>query len=422
MKKIGNSIFRSEQRKGVDSALGNWRESSNKDLLSTELGQSSRNMPITFVIPAKRNIAFKPRPTFFKNFLKQLEEVEKTLIRSNNKYENPEERIHVIRGVYYGTEWNIDYQVEKSDVRNRAFQTYTSSLEPDDIRKHVSSEQYWFLFNSFEIYESSSRRKGFDFGHAIIGLDARASYSSRNIAVPFHGGGTGLEVSTWLGDLGGAAGMLSIKRMKNPSKRAIDMFKGSSFGGWVNLEGDVAAYCIANNIEDESLRLKFEDGKRLSDSISNYLYEDKNWENRVSNFLKLIGAKVNNGKIQNKEEFLLAISSKIFHFAELYMTNRLIQSNSSSTSNLLQASKHLFGATVEVTSIFLHILENNMITNKNARLESFSYNPEPSKAGKPLKKFIYAKELEKQSNDLKNKGEELMRDVEETFRKFKSRF
>ncbi|ADO69801.1 hypothetical protein [Stigmatella aurantiaca] len=36
-----------------------------------------------------------------------------------NDYDDVEDRIHVIRGVYYGTVWSADYQGEKSPVRKR---------------------------------------------------------------------------------------------------------------------------------------------------------------------------------------------------------------------------------------------------------------------------------------------------------------
>ncbi len=111
----------------------------------------------------------------------------------------------------------------KWNLRNKMFQNYTYSFEPDDPRSLIGNDLYQFLLSSAEVKEANS--KGIDFGHLMIGLDARNSYLARETAYPLHGGGTGLEIVTWLGDLGGGAGMLAIKRILNPSYRAIKLLK-----------------------------------------------------------------------------------------------------------------------------------------------------------------------------------------------------
>lgn len=74
------------------------------------------------------------------------------------------------------------------------------------------------LYQSPEITDSA--RKMIDFGHLIIGLDARRSYISRN---------TSSTRRNWVGkcnmggDIGGGVGMLAYRRTSDPKTRAKDL-------------------------------------------------------------------------------------------------------------------------------------------------------------------------------------------------------
>lgn len=162
----------------------------------------------------------------FKQLVALVKQAEEILIK--NGHEDMEDRIHILRGIYYGTEWSVDYKSEKSSMRNFAFNfPYTNSFEPKDARKELKcfkdckAELYNSLFESYEVFDS--KYKAVDFGHLIIGLDARRSWRASNFHIPTQGG-TGLEICTWVGDLGGGVGNLATKRVNNPKIRAKTLF------------------------------------------------------------------------------------------------------------------------------------------------------------------------------------------------------
>jgi hypothetical protein len=71
--------------------------------------------------------------------------------------------------------------------------------------------------------QQSQDVEGVDMGHILIGLDARMSWSSRVPNIPAHGA-TGVGITTWVGDLGGATARLAVDRTKNPSSARINIF------------------------------------------------------------------------------------------------------------------------------------------------------------------------------------------------------
>lgn len=161
---------------------------------------------------------FRPAKNF-KELISLVKQSEEILV--SNGYENINDRISILRGIYYGTEWSLDYINEKSDARNFAFDLYTFSKVTADARKALICSStcrgnlFESLINSFEIFDS--KYKAIDFGHLIIGLDSRRSWSAINTPL---NGGTGLENNTWVGDLGGGVAKLSLDRVDYPNKRA----------------------------------------------------------------------------------------------------------------------------------------------------------------------------------------------------------
>src|SRR5262249_22241979 len=64
-----------------------------------------------------------------------------------------EQRIHVLRGIYYGTEWSNDYRVERSPVRNLGFQVYTASTTPPDPRRCLDCGLFEALGQSQDVHD-----------------------------------------------------------------------------------------------------------------------------------------------------------------------------------------------------------------------------------------------------------------------------
>jgi hypothetical protein len=136
------------------------------------------------------------------------------------------DQIHALCGLYYGTTWSKDYAVEKSVLRNEGFQRFTRPSEPDptksvprDVTALLDCGLADALKNSQDTVDPGGRHV--DFGHLLIGLDARfdPAFASK-VSYPVLGGvtsvdlgGTGTELVTWLGDLGGGAASLAITRV-----------------------------------------------------------------------------------------------------------------------------------------------------------------------------------------------------------------
>jgi hypothetical protein len=85
-------------------------------------------------------------------------------------YTDPGERLAILRGLYDGTEWSLDFIREKSPVRNLAFRIYTGALAPADPRPFMSCGLAGVLQDSQDTADSTRK---LDVGHALIGIDAR---------------------------------------------------------------------------------------------------------------------------------------------------------------------------------------------------------------------------------------------------------
>src|SRR5580704_13840856 len=96
------------------------------------------------------------------------------------------EQIKILRGVYYGTTWSHDYQVEKSDARNTGFTAFTGSTGVPRQAQPILDEG---LFEALQASQDMAEgARSLDFGHLIIGLDARESAIARNVPFPGFGG------------------------------------------------------------------------------------------------------------------------------------------------------------------------------------------------------------------------------------------
>jgi len=317
----------------------------------------------------------------FKDLVKLVAEAEKELISCG--YTTIEERVHIIRGLYYGTTWSMDYDVEKSPVRNLAFNVpYTGSTEPDDPRKCLDCSLIDALKKSAEVTDG---KRSFDFGHAIIGMDARRSVVARNINIPTQGG-TGLDIVTWLGDLGGGAGMLSIRRMTDPTRRVKTVFTGSDFGGAVNLEGDIGGFLLARDTTSSSIsNLDFTGKTYLWETLDNYLdpaAKGSDWNNRCQLFLAMLGGTFTGTTLTNRSTLETSLAGKIRDFGLWYMINRLRQTGTFSKKTATDASKHLVGASSEVTKVFLDIM-TSCATGAITTLKPVS-DPAPTAPGNAL--------------------------------------
>jgi hypothetical protein len=148
------------------------------------------------------------------------------------------DRLHVLGGIYFGTPWSRDYDVEKSIARNAGFQLFLARPygPGDDPRPCLRP-------GLFDALKRNPDVGGVDLGRVLIGLDARMRLASR--AIEFSDTkSTGLEITTWVGDLGGATARLALDRVLAAKTPALKYFAGTDCGIPPNLEGDVSAYCV----------------------------------------------------------------------------------------------------------------------------------------------------------------------------------
>lgn len=200
-------------------------------------------------------------------------------------------------------------------------------------------------------------------------------------------GGTGLEISTWLGDLGGGAGMIAYRRVANPTISAMSVFRGSHFGDAVNLEGDVAGCPVARNttatsVSDPSAPVF--PTSSIADTLETYLAPSGSraeWNSRCSNFLQMLGGQLDSsGRLTNRSTLVASLADQIEGFRSWYLVNRLCQQGRLTLTMLREASRHITGASNEVAQIFVDAL-NYCSNSSGGRLEARGAAPLPSPPG-----------------------------------------
>ncbi len=258
--------------------------------------------------------------------------------------------VHILRGIFYGTKWSMDNQVEGSEMRNVAFQIYTASMSPDDPRPIIGTSLFLALRGSAEVKDPNGRYT--DFGHLIIGLDSR-DWVSRTVNIPSQGG-TGQAINTWLGDLGGGAGMLAMNRGLdgNVTKHALRHFKGSDYGGVVNLEGDIAGV----------VGVELRPGQTLADALRAYLLPPKEdtasrWNRRAQLMLESLGGTVVAGAVTGEAALIAQVGAQIEGFSCWYAATRLKDKGKTLTPAMCRdVGHHITGAAAEMAEILVKTL------------------------------------------------------------------
>lgn len=307
----------------------------------------------------------------------------------------PKDQIHALRGIYYGTAWSQDFSVEKSATRNEGFQRFTRPSEdpaksvPTDVRSILDCHLFEALRDGQDVVDPSGRHV--DFGHLIIGLDARndpafASEVSYPVALPIGSynvplGGTGTELVTWLGDLGGGAANLAKLRASAPATSASAVFSGSDYGGSINLEGDVAASVVATGSTSAMTAPAIPGGKKVSDVLNDYLSPaapGAAWKDRAATFLKINGAAIDaSGALTNRATLVTAFQAKIQTFACNYLASR-VKDKHITLSEAKTAGTHVAGTSREVAGVFIDALEAS--SKSGAKIEGKSF-PAPTPPG-----------------------------------------
>jgi len=295
----------------------------------------------------------------------------------------PEQRATTLRGIYYGTTWSLDYDVESKRspagalIRNAGFVTYTGGHVPADPRPAFGSTT---LLR--DLKDSQSMRDGtrsVDIGHLLIGLDTRASMARTHV---FPEGGTGLEVVTWLGDLGGGAANLARRRARAPSTSVEYVFHNSSsdYGVTDNLEGDIAAYVVAAGGTTGGVP-SYGHGT-VADAVKAYLIPatSPTWKSRASAFATAIGGVVSGKTIANSAAVAASLATKLADFGYWYAATRWVPTGELTGSDALKTCEQMPGAAREVAAVFVKTLER-AIASAPAAVDATAPYPSPSGAG-----------------------------------------
>ncbi|WP_371656524.1 MULTISPECIES: hypothetical protein [unclassified Streptomyces] len=276
---------------------------------------------------------------------------------------SPLDRVSTLRGVYYGTLWSLDYKVESvrstggANIRNLGFLTYTGGTIPADPRPAFAGTS---IMADLQASQSiRDRGRGIDIGHMLIGLETRSSQVLRT--QNFTGqGGTGLEIVTWLGDLGGGAANLAKRRILRPtSVEVIFHNRTSDYGVMDNLEGDAAGYLVACGTTPGGAP-QYPPGKGIADALASYLPlgSKAEWAQRAGRFAGALGATVSSAGIVNKAALIDKLADKLYEFAVWYAATRWVTSGELLGPAADKACQHMKGTAREVATVFVTTLSS----------------------------------------------------------------
>jgi hypothetical protein len=305
-------------------------------------------------------------PAEFVNLVREAE----TRMTAAGISSNPD-KIKTLRGLYYGTPWSVDFAEEKSPSRIAGFQAFTAS--GTKLPRDPVSLLDCGLYQALQLSQDITAKAGkVDIGHLMIALDARNAnvLSVQTPNLPFPGfGGSGVEIVTWLGDLGGGAGSLALDRAREPGKplKADVKFKGNDYGAPSNLEGDVAGFVAARasgasggGADVPSITA----GKGVADALSDYFAASPAasttaWDQRARTFLSIYGGTFDaSGNLTNAASLVTTFAGKIESFACAYLTQRKADSASKiSDQEFLDAADNIRPCSQEVAETFVNILE-----------------------------------------------------------------
>jgi hypothetical protein len=332
----------------------------------------------------------------FNELINVVREVESKLIGGGHT--SIKERIEIIRGIFYGKTWSMDRsQSYGSDMRSNGFKTFLCNpTTPLDPRTLLGTTLFNKIKNSAEVIDGNN---GVDFGHIIIGLEARLNFCSSKINIICHES-TGLEISTWIGDLGGGSGILAQKRIANPSTRAKTIYANSNsdFGGWLNMEGDMAAYLVARDkSKSETVpTVSLTNDDYIADALKNYLIPQPpyvfDWSNRTKLFLGMIGGKFSGNNLANKSKLIEEVADDIEDFSENYMVLKVGMQN---FDKLYVMSKNFEPCSKEIAQLFIEgLIQTSNNTMHHFSIGSFDPNPLPSaESYSKYKALINSKEI-----------------------------
>ncbi|MCU1556128.1 MAG: hypothetical protein JWN09_123 [Microbacteriaceae bacterium] len=305
---------------------------------------------------------------------------EKRLIAAGQR--DPVQRLVTLRGVYYGTTWSLDYDKESkrsvpgATIRNFGFFTYLGGTMPADPRPALAGST---LLADLKLSQSMhDGLRSADVGHLLIGLESRTT-TAGTTHFPQEGG-TGLEIVTWLGDLGGGAANLARRRATAPATTVEYVFHNASsdYGVTDNLEGDVAAYVTASRVAGDKPTFS-----TVADALRGYLLPATGalWKGRAAGFAAATGATLGpKGAIANETAWISALTTKLYDFGIWYAATRWVHTGELTGSAASATCTHMHGAAEEVATVFVKTL-GRAILRAPAAIDAVAPYPAPTPPG-----------------------------------------
>jgi hypothetical protein len=330
------------------------------------------------------------KATSFAAYIALVDAAEKKLLGIGMN--DPIERLKTLRGVYYGTTWSLDWDVESkrsvpgATVRNVGFLTYLAGNSPRDPRPAFANSTLLADLKASQSMKDAGRNV--DMGHLLIGLECRTTVAR---ATNFPGeGGTGLEIVTWLGDLGGGAANLARRRAKTPNLSAQYVFDNpaSDYGVSDNLEGDIAGY-VAGSITGGDVPAI---SGTIAGVIKSYVSTAQGglWNGRAASFARGIGAQLDSkGAIANATALTATLATKLYDFGIWYASTRWVPTGELMGKDAELTCQHMKGAAEEVATIFVKTV-GEAIAAAPARVGAKKPFPPPTTPGRCQSRLLGA--------------------------------
>jgi hypothetical protein len=285
-----------------------------------------------------------------KEYAALVDTAETNLIRTGHR--SVGERVHLLTGIYYGTPASLDFATEHSVLRNVAFQIFTAHSPTDARSSFPIADIGCGTFRSLQISQDVG---GVDMGHVMIGLDARMSWTSRVPAMPTQGA-SGVQITTWVGDLGGATARLALDRVSNAAATPDRYFRGTDFGAPSNLEGDVAAYLVADAGSSVVSEPTFPKDSIAAAVLSYFTEIHKDVHYR--HFLEMLGGVFSGNTLTNRASVEQEIAQRLAAFGKRYLQNYLREHKREKEEPA--ATLRLDAAARDVTTRFVNWLLNRI--------------------------------------------------------------
>jgi hypothetical protein len=172
--------------------------------------------------------------------------------------------------------------------------------------------------------------------------------------------------------MGGGATNLAWKRSASSraasrNVRTLFRINDSDYGAPINIEGDIAGYCIgATNIIAAP---NFSPNKKIADLFREFLPVSRSsrsaYAQRCRNFISMLGGSFRgaaSNHLINKSALVSILANKIKKFTEVYMLQRYILTQGIPRDRVKRACTQIPGCAREVATVFVNALVNGVAT------------------------------------------------------------